>query len=519
MLLNNIISYLKKLTIKQWLLVFIIAIAIFFRFYNLKNSLMFQGDQGRDALIVSKIFKEKDLVFIGPVTSVGNMYLGPLYYYFMLPFLFLSYPSPIGPAYGVAALGVITVYLIYKLGKEMIGEKAALFAAFMFSISATVVDYSRFSWNPNPAPFVSLLMIYFTYKAWHKDSKNWFFVIVCFSILIQLHYLTLLSATTAGIIWITQLVQLIKSNKSKSPKNESKQKLTKFIKHTFLASLIFLVPLVPLVLFDIKHGAKNLKAFSNLVLEKENFSYSMTTSFLEKTITTIKETDGRAMHILFEYNIGKMRSLNRFLSWSMIISIIYLLTKTKNKQQFRAKTTIFIYLITGIIGTSFYQHTVFDHYISYLFPVTFLIYGMVFSLLYKKIIGKIILAVFSIYFIFYNIQNMPIKSLGWTIDDIKRTSDAILERIGPNDEYNIVLLSESNDHYGLNYRYFLHTGKTEPLKLEDAAKAKKLVIIDEEKKKVDLANSPIYAIAVFTNKNVIEKFEIKDGPKITILGE
>ena len=111
-------ALLTKLKSLPLIFFLIVAIAAFLRFYNLKDSLMFQGDQGRDALVVSQIFQELDPVFIGPVTSIGNMYLGPFYYYFMLPFLFLSYPSPMGPVYAVAGLGLVTVVLFFFIARR-----------------------------------------------------------------------------------------------------------------------------------------------------------------------------------------------------------------------------------------------------------------------------------------------------------------------------------------------------------------------------------------------------------------
>src|SRR5690606_24275698 len=102
--LQRLRSRISRLSAAQHLMIAIVVVGAGLRLYNLPHTAQFLGDQGRDALIVSRIFKEGDLVFIGPVTSVGNMYLGPLYYYFMLPFLWLSYPSPLGPAYGVAIL-------------------------------------------------------------------------------------------------------------------------------------------------------------------------------------------------------------------------------------------------------------------------------------------------------------------------------------------------------------------------------------------------------------------------------
>src|SRR5690606_1860436 len=115
----------KMSTGKTWIfLVLILIVAAVVRYYNIHYTVIFQGDQGRDAEIVSRIFKHADLIAIGPTTSVGNLYLGPLYYYFVMPFLWLSYPSPFGPVYAMAAVGVAFVCLMFWWGRELLDERA-----------------------------------------------------------------------------------------------------------------------------------------------------------------------------------------------------------------------------------------------------------------------------------------------------------------------------------------------------------------------------------------------------------
>ena len=53
----------------------------------------FLGAEGRDVIIVRTLLVKADPILIGPGTSVGGMYLGPLYYYFMAPFLLLAIAS------------------------------------------------------------------------------------------------------------------------------------------------------------------------------------------------------------------------------------------------------------------------------------------------------------------------------------------------------------------------------------------------------------------------------------------
>ena len=82
----------------NWLLITILLIGSFLRLYKISAYMTFLGDEGRDVLVVRNLLVHFDPILIGPGTSVGNMYLGPLYYYFMAPFLLLSGFSPVGPA-------------------------------------------------------------------------------------------------------------------------------------------------------------------------------------------------------------------------------------------------------------------------------------------------------------------------------------------------------------------------------------------------------------------------------------
>ena len=502
---------------KKISLCLLLVSAAFLYFYNLSGSLQFQGDQGRDAITVADIFRQKDLVFIGPVTSVGNMYLGPLYYYFMLPFLWISYPSPLGPVYAVATLGVLTVYLIFKLGKDLVGEKAAFLAAFFFTFSALITQTFRFSWNPNPAPFISIIMVWATYQAWKKNPRFWILVAICFSILIQLHYMTLLTMPAAGTIWLIDYWQRHQS----APKKFKAywQKIKQLIIPTLVGLLIFLFSLTPLVLFDFKHGGTNRQAFTKLLTSEENFTATnIVKKPLERVTETITETEGRGMHILFEYLIGKNRPLNRTLLYLVILILtVNIWQKKAQKKDLKKEWVLISYLGFGILGTALYQHTIFNHYIAYLFPITVLIYGYVLTKLKPRLLATLVGLIFIGYFLQFNLPRLPIKTIGWTIADIERTSQEILKRVKPGEKYNLVLLSESRDINGQNYRYFLTTGHTRPVVENKRDEINTLFIINEEKKISQVTDSPIYEIVVFPNKEPAETFTIDNGPEITVL--
>lgn len=510
--MQRVLRFFQNLTKTEWFVVILLVVAFFTRFYNLEGTVQFLGDQGRDALVVSKIFTEHDPVFIGPVTSVGNMYLGPLYYYFMLPFLWLSYPSPMGPVYAMAGLGVLTVFLLYKLGKEMVGEKVALVATALYTFSTTAIVFTRFSWNPNPAPLVSLVMMWAIYRALKRTPWYWVLVTVCFAVLIQLHYITLLAGASFGIIWLYQLVQLMRARTKKKVKKE----LTQMLTATAVSVGVMAVSVVPLMLFDWKHEWLNVRAFQNLLFGEDNFKVA--TSESNRAVRAITESHGRAMHILFEITVGKIRNLNEVLLVVATAGLAYVTATLRKRKHAVGEAIILVFLLVGIAGTAVYEHSVFDHYIAYLFPVTFLVLGILLVELVKvRVIGAILAAVFVGYYVYYNLSVLPLGDTGWKLSDIKRTSMAIAERVEPNEKYNIVLLSETGDIDAQNYRYFLSTTDTPPVTTEERGSVETLFIINEDRALEKVTDSPIYEIVVFPDKDPVEVFEIPGGPEITVL--
>src|SRR5687768_8553904 len=125
----KISSWIKKNKTEFVLLLGILLIAAVFRLWRIDEYLPFLGDEGRDVRVVRRFLTDFDLMFIGPRTSIGDMYLGSAYYYLIAPFLLLFNFSPTGPAVFVALLSVATVFLIWYIAREWFGKMAAFSAA------------------------------------------------------------------------------------------------------------------------------------------------------------------------------------------------------------------------------------------------------------------------------------------------------------------------------------------------------------------------------------------------------
>jgi len=252
-------NWIKQNKKEFYILTFILLVGAFLRMYRISEYMSFLGDEGRDAIVVRRLIVDFDPILVGPGTSIGNMYLGPLYYYMMAPALALAGLNPVGPAIMIAVLGVITIFMVWYAAREWFGKEAAIISASLYAVSKTVVIYSHSSWNPNIMPFFALLAIYATWKVWSHRNFNWLIVAgVAFAFMMQSHYLALLLAPTLAIFWLLTYLKV-----------KGRQEVKVFLRKSVISIVVFAGLMSPLVIFDARHGWRNFAAMKVFFLERQ----------------------------------------------------------------------------------------------------------------------------------------------------------------------------------------------------------------------------------------------------------
>lgn len=505
---SQLVQKVSLLNRATWLAIAFTILGLVLRVWNLPNNVMFLGDQGRDASIVASIFQERDLVFIGPVTSVGNMYLGPLYYYFMLPWLMLSYPSPLGPAYAVAIVNSIAIFLTYWWGRKWVGTKSALLASFLLAITATFVYHSRFSWNPNIAPILTLIVLQGLYKA--RNSSVWYWIMAWLGAgaLIQLHYVNLLILPVMGLVFLFDLKNVFGSVSK--------------VKNLFLSNvtgaIAFTAMFLPLFAFDLKNKWLNAMAFKKILIGEDTF-VDQSSSWLAKIVQTLAETHGRSMHLLFEVTYGQFREFNTLALILALTFITLFVWHNRKNTQSRGFYILILTFALSISGLATYEHTVFDHYLAFLFPVSALLLGLVLYQLSRLfgLVGKMLVVAAIIGIFLVNSQMWPLQTAGWNIKDMKRTSERVAAIVPEGNNYSLLMVSSSKDLYAQNYRYFLETLGKAPVSPELHHTTDKLIIINEDVPDFDPTTSPLYELVVFPNREPVAVYTVPNEPSIYVL--
>lgn len=457
------------------ILAFIILLASFLRFYKIDQYLTFLGDEGRDVLIVHRMITELHPALIGPQTSIGNMYLGPLYYYLMAIPLLLANFSPVGPAVMVALFGLSTIALIWWIGRQWFGRIPALIVSTLYALSPTVIIHSRSSWNPNIMPFFALIAIYGIWKVWRFGYWRWvIFSAISLAFVLQSHYLGLLLIPTLALFLFF------------SPKKPG------WFKRLAIASVLFLLLMSPLLIFDLRHDWLNTKAFYKFFSDRQttvNFKAYKSIPNLWPIWLNINASLLTANNIL----------LAQVSSIVLILTSIYSLVK-----KYRDSKLLFTWLLIGVIGLGLYKQHIYDHYYGFLFPVPFLILGLLIK--YTKYLSILLL----IPLFFTALANNPLRySPNNQLAHTRQVAQFIVDQ-SHNQPFNLALIAKRN--YDAGYRYFLTLDQAPLVKVEDQIAGQLFVACEDPV--CEPINHPMAEIANFGWAQIDSEWDFPWGTKL-----
>ncbi|MEK9169484.1 MAG: glycosyltransferase family 39 protein, partial [Patescibacteria group bacterium] len=388
--MRRILNILAK---NYLVLIGVLLVGVFLRFYRLEGFVTFLGDQGRDAIVVKRILTLEHFPAIGAPTSIGQVYLGPFYYYFIAPWLLFFKYQPIGLAFSVAFFSCLYLLVNYFIVKELFDKRVALISTIFFSFSSILIDFSRFSWNPNLLPLFTLLTVYFVIKSL-KTNKWYFFALsgAFLSFSIQLHYLSLFLIPPIGILFFNEWIVSFKKLRTDVINHVSTtHSLISQFPNLLISIFSFIIFSSPLIIFDLRHDFLNSKLFLALF-------QSSGTSFLTKINSLF---DSFYYLNLYSFNIN----LNKFFVYFLLLFLTIILF-TLIKKRSNLKTFIFIFLLT-ILGMSLYSGPKYPHYFVILYPLYYIIISHFLIFPKEAKWEKYLTVLFVIGFIFLNFQKYP----------------------------------------------------------------------------------------------------------------
>ncbi len=275
-------EYWKKHHI-VFLFLIILVIGAVFRFYQLGDWLHFELDQARDARVIDRALAGDvlDLPLLGPKAGGTFLRLGPGFYWLEYVGALWFGGSVVGGAFMVALASLLSIPLFYLIARRLFSTSISLGLCLLFSVSAYMVLYGRFAWNPNFIPFFTLLGLYALLRTVDRDERyqGRFLVLsaLALGMATHMHFLAFLALPVIGGLFLVILRPRIA------------------LRFWVLAFTVFVALYVPMVLNEVATGGQNTQEFVAALSEK---STKEDHPLVEKAVRTVSEFGLHAIVIL-----------------------------------------------------------------------------------------------------------------------------------------------------------------------------------------------------------------------------
>jgi hypothetical protein len=246
-LLRRLLTKEVALLLALWLFGFVL------RVYKLDQLMTFSFDQGRDMVELTKIL-HGDITLIGPTTGIAGFFLGPFYFYALLPGFILGNGSPLGVAYWVAFVTSLVIPIAYLLLKRLTPQSLAVVGAVLLAIAPGALNEARVIWNPS---FSVPVLVTSWWLLFNSKQKPWLLVPSLFlyglSLQTELAYTIFLAPLYAWWMWLHSPLHQWFISTFSSKTGSAKPSLYSW---TILitAAVIAASTLLPQLVFELKHN-------------------------------------------------------------------------------------------------------------------------------------------------------------------------------------------------------------------------------------------------------------------------
>jgi 4-amino-4-deoxy-L-arabinose transferase-like glycosyltransferase len=370
-------SYLKKIddffTSKIWIIfIAILLIGLYLRFYQIEAAISFGWDQSRDAWEIRNIL-HGGFTLIGPRTGVGHMHLGPVYYYLLAPFYYLTNFDPMGSNYFNILSNIFNFVVLFVVTRKIFGNYAAAFVVLIYSVNHYLILLSQIPWNVTLMTGFAVLIFYSIVQIYNEKYK-WVFILWALSgFYFNLHF-------TAVFIPIINILSLLFVKNKK-----------KVIYYSLLSLPLYFIWFVPVIIYGLQTGGGD----SNLL---KNFFRDYYIGFHFRFFLH------RASDAFIQFDRLLYNPFLKYLTFILPAVFAVLIALEKDKRKRLLGYLIALWFIVPWVGFSLYGGPLSEYYFLYNAPMVLFVMFYIQQKL-AKLQPALFLMLFTLFWSYYIFQN------------------------------------------------------------------------------------------------------------------
>lgn len=254
---------------KNKLLLLILLVGFFLRAYHPLTLFQYGHDQDLIGWFVRDVILNHHLRLIGQETSSHGIFIGPYFYYLLIPFYLLTHFDPAGTLFLSIILGIFTIWSIYFTFRKIFSEHVGLVGALVYALSTLIVFTDR---EVDPTQPVMLWTVWFLFTL---DG-----------VMKQKKYAYPLLGILIGLIWSINLQLVILLPLVLLAQIFSKRKLV--TKELVVGILIAVILNIPFVAFEVRHGFQQTKSLISSLTTNKDYVFGTATGFFPKLDRTMQ---------------------------------------------------------------------------------------------------------------------------------------------------------------------------------------------------------------------------------------
>lgn len=449
------------------ILIGIIFLGSFLRFYKIQPNLIFNGEMGTDYMNVWNIIHGTRTFLIGPRTSHEWFFIPPISYWIYTVLLFFGKYNLVIVNVFWAFVGSSAIWVCYYYVKKLFDERIALITSFLLAVSPAWIHYTRASRYNAPAGIMFFPYLYYLAKSIKDDGKS--LGILGFILGLSMSFFPspflLIPAAIVCFVFFKVKPHL------------------KYILYSFTG---FLIPNITFVLYEISDKF----AITTQILSWIPYRIFGFFGLYHKNTVSLQVL---SQNILSIYKFFEETFVPSFVPVSVIIftliitgSIIWFTKSLKNKNKEMAFILVFINLAVSYLGL-FVHGDPPPHYYLVIFPIPLILAGYILAKTFKKALVLVLftlllggLGIWNLGVTDWFYQNKPLSSYSENlppynvqlavVDEILSNSNGAefsIARIGMYDKFD--------NNFANNYIYLL---TVRGAKLENNAKIQYTIVED-----------------------------------------
>lgn len=293
------------------LILAILICGIILRLYRFQELFYYAHDQDLASWIMRDIM-ENGVRLIGQETSSSGVFIGPLFYYALIPFYAIFGGDPVGGVFLSVAIGAAAIVSVYFIVTKLYSKDAGIIAAVIFAFSNVIVMTDREVVPTTPAMLASMWLFYALIMLFRGKQKQGFII----------------GGIVLGLVWNINLAIGIVAPLFALSYLASRKRLD--IRSVALGFVAFCVLMLPYGAFEYRHGFSQTKAILGSVTSDAAHIPGTSDTFVEKLDRTFQIVAKNTTNILW----GEAVHMRSLVALFVFVACLLYLFATKKVRHF-----------------------------------------------------------------------------------------------------------------------------------------------------------------------------------------